>query len=99
MNIYQSIINFFRINKDSKLREESDNQWDRLQIDTLKEKGFHYNSELEQWERVWTVATLDSAERSKEVYKKEGDKWRVIMYGNTGEVFFEHGVEPEKLEL
>ena len=95
MNIYEAIINFFRLNKDSKLKEESDNLVDRMQIDTLKEKWFHYNPELEQWERVWTVATLDSAERSKEVYKKEGDKWRVIMYGNTGEVFFEHNIEEE----
>lgn len=38
------------------------------------------------------VATRDGSERSKEVYKKENDKWKVIMYGNTGEVFFEHPV-------
>ena len=99
MNIYEAIINFFRINKDSKLKEESDNLVDRMQIDTLKEKGFHYNAKLEEWERVWVVATRLGSERSREVYRKEGDKWRVIMYGNTGKVFFEHGVEPEKLEL
>ena len=92
MNIYQSIINFFRINKDSKLKEESDNLVDRMQIDTLKEKGFHYNAKLEEWERVWVVATRLGSERSREVYKKEGDKWRVIMYGNAGEVFFEHDI-------
>ena len=34
MNIYEAIINFFRINKDSKLKEESDNLVDRMQIDT-----------------------------------------------------------------
>ena len=65
---------------------------DKMQYDTLKEKGFHYNEDKDHWERVWVVATRDGSERSKEVYKKEGDDWRVIMYGNTGEVFFEHGV-------
>ncbi len=76
------------------LREEEPEESlvDKMQIDTLKEKGFHYNEEEDQWERVWVVATRDGAERSKEVYKKEGDNWRVIMYGNTGEVFFEHPV-------
>ncbi len=95
MNIYEAIINFFRINKSTPIEEESDNLVDRMQIDTLKEKGFHYNPKLEEWERVWVVATRLGAERSREVYKKEGDKWRVIMYGNTGEIFFEHDVKEE----
>ena len=67
--------------------------FDKMQIDTLKERGFHYNEKEEQWERIWVVATRDGSERSKEVYKQEGDNWRVIMYGNTGEVFFEHSVK------
>ena len=66
---------------------------DKMQIDTLKEKGFHYNEGEDQWERIWVVATRDGSERSKEVYKKEGDNWKVTMYGNTGEVFFEHSVK------
>tara|TARA_B100000287_G_scaffold112492_1_gene104778 strand:- start:323 stop:580 length:258 start_codon:yes stop_codon:yes gene_type:complete len=73
-------------------KEPEESFVDKMQIDTLKEKGFHYNEEEDQWERIWVVATRDGSERSKEVYKKEGDDWRVIMYGNTGEVFFEHGV-------
>ena len=73
-------------------KESEVDLFDKMQIDTLKERGFHYNEEEEQWERIWVVATRDGSERSKEVYKKEGDGWRVIMYGNTGEVFFEHGV-------
>ena len=73
-------------------KKSEDNFVDKMQIDTLKEKGFHYNEDENQWERIWVVATRDGSERSKEVYKKEGDDWRVIMYGNTGEVFFEHGV-------
>ena len=58
--------------------------------DKLTSKGFHYNEDKDHWERVWVVATRDGSERSKEVYKKEGDNWKVTMYGNTGEVFFEH---------
>ena len=73
-------------------KEPKDNFVDKMQIDTLKEKGFHYNEDENQWERIWVVATRDGSERSKEVYKKENDKWKVIMYGNTGEVFFEHPV-------
>ena len=59
-------------------------------IEGLKEKGCHYNEEEDCWERVWVVATRDGSERSKEVYKKDGEKWKVTMYGNTGEIFFEH---------
>ena len=73
-------------------KEPEESFVDKMQIDTLKEKGFHYNEGEDQWERIWVVATRDGSERSKEVYKKEGDDWRVIMYGNTGEVFYEHGV-------
>ncbi len=61
-------------------------------IEGLKEKGCYYNKEDDQWERVWVVATRDGSERSKEVYKQGESGWRVIMYGNTGEVFFEHPV-------
>tara|TARA_B100000287_G_scaffold374972_1_gene375126 strand:- start:67 stop:318 length:252 start_codon:yes stop_codon:yes gene_type:complete len=62
-------------------------------IERLKDKGFHYSEEDKVWERVWVVATKNGSERSKEVYKKEGNDWRVIMYGDNGEVFFEHPVK------
>ena len=66
---------------------------DKMQIDTLKEKGFHYNEDEEEWERVWGVATRDGSERSREVYKQGEDGWKVVMYGDKGNVFFEHGVD------
>ena len=66
---------------------------DKMQIDTLKEKGFHYNEDEEEWERVWVVATRDGAERAREVYKQGEDGWKVVMYGDKGNVFFEHGVD------
>ena len=61
-------------------------------IEGLKEKGCHYNEDEDCWERVWVVATKNGVERSREVYKKTNDEWNVIMYGNEGDVFFEHKV-------
>lgn len=58
----------------------------------LIDKGFHFNVENDWYERTWLVATKDGAETSKEVYKKKGDGWKVTMYGNEGEVFFEQEV-------
>ena len=64
-------------------------------IEGLKEKGCHYNEEEDSWERVWVVATRDVSERSSEVYRKKGGKWKVTMYGNDDNVFFEQEVDPE----
>ena len=63
-------------------------------IDNLKEKGFHYNDDENRWERTWLVATKTGAESSKEVYIKEDNNWKVVMYGNDGDIFFEHTVNP-----
>ena len=38
------------------------------------------------------VATKNGSERSREVYKQGEDGWRVVMYGDKGDVFFEHSV-------
>ena len=61
-------------------------------IEGLKEQGGHYNEEEDCWERVWVVATKNGVERSREVYKEVEGEWNVIMYGNEGNVFFEHKV-------
>ena len=61
-------------------------------LEKLRDKGFHYNPDELWWERTWLVATKNGSETSKEVYVKEDDNWKVVMYGNTGEVFFEHKV-------
>jgi hypothetical protein len=79
--------NLFGFNK------EEESFVDKMQIDTLKEKGFHYNEEEDCWERVWVVATRDGSERSREVYKQGEDGWKVVMYGDKGNIFFEHGVD------
>ena len=62
-------------------------------IEGLKEKGCHYNEDEDCWERVWVVATKNGSERSREVYKPDEDGWRVVMYGDKGDVFFEHRVD------
>tara|TARA_B100000131_G_scaffold63243_1_gene59527 strand:+ start:321 stop:593 length:273 start_codon:yes stop_codon:yes gene_type:complete len=61
-------------------------------IEELVEKGCHYNEEEDWYERTWLVATKTGAETSKEVYVKNDEGWKVVMYGNTGDVFFEHKV-------
>ena len=66
-------------------------------IEKLIGKGFHYNDEEDLWERTWMVATQSSgAETSKEVYKQRDDEWSVVMYGNEGDVFFEHKIDGTK---
>ena len=75
--------NLFRFNK------EEESFVDTMQIDTLKEKGFHYNKDHDWWERTWTVATKDGCERSKEVFKKDDEGWITLMYGNDNELFYE----------
>ena len=62
-------------------------------IEGLKEKGCHYNEDEDCWERVWVVATKNGSETSKEVYVKNDEGWKVVMYGNDGDVFFEHKVD------
>ncbi len=65
-------------------------------IEELVEKGCHYNKEEDWYERTWLVATKSGAETSKEVYVKNDEGWKVVMYGNTGDVFFEHKVDGTK---
>ena len=64
-------------------------------LDLLREKGCVYNDGHNSWERNWVVATWSGSERSSEVYTKNGGKWKVTMYGNDDNVFFEQEVDPE----
>jgi len=74
-------------NKDPELIAE------RRFLDLLRVKGFNYCEHNSSWQRVWVVATQKGSERSREVYKKVNGKWKVVMYGNEGDVFFEHEVD------
>tara|TARA_B100000287_G_scaffold216093_1_gene203880 strand:- start:8354 stop:8659 length:306 start_codon:yes stop_codon:yes gene_type:complete len=55
----------------------------------LMDRGFHFNVEEDWWERTWMVATKTGCETSKEVYKKQSDHWKTMMFGNTGALFYE----------
>ena len=65
---------------------------DDPKIEELLEKGFHFNKEEDKWERTWLLATKTGAETSKEVWTNDDGGWRVAMYGDNGEVFFEYKV-------
>ncbi len=63
-------------------------------LEPLREKGFHFNPDKLWWERTWLVATKNGSETSKEVYIRDDEgNWKVVMYGNEGDVFFEHEVD------
>tara|TARA_B100000287_G_scaffold151041_1_gene142888 strand:+ start:202 stop:594 length:393 start_codon:yes stop_codon:yes gene_type:complete len=66
-------------------------------LDLLREKGCVYNDGHNSWERNWVVATWNGSERSSEVYTKNGGKWKVTMYGNDGDVFFEHEIDSKSM--
>ena len=61
-------------------------------ITELHSKGYSYDEEKEWWVRVWSTDTPEGKEEVLEVYKKEDDKWRQLMYGKDGELFYESEV-------
>ena len=61
-------------------------------ITELNSKGYSYDEEKEWWVRVWSTDTPEGKEEVLEVYKKEDDKWRQMMYGKDGELFYESEV-------
>tara|TARA_B100001113_G_C20901775_1_gene531695 strand:- start:298 stop:597 length:300 start_codon:yes stop_codon:yes gene_type:complete len=89
-NLFSRLNQPARVSDDIKLDKEGD-PLDAL-VFKLIDKGFHFNVENDWYERTWVVATKDGAETSKEVYKRKGDGWKVIMYGNEGEIFFKQEV-------
>ena len=61
-------------------------------IREIESKGYSYDEEKDWWVRVWTTDTPDGQEKVLEVYKKEDDKWRQLMYGKDGELIYESEV-------
>ena len=96
-SFYKTIMNFFideKFNEDMNKLETcmlNEDEVDCLTFD-LEDKGFTYNEEKEWWERTWFVKTKTGEETSKEVYKKDGDQWKSMMFGNYGELFYEQTV-------
>ena len=59
----------------------------------LEGKGFHYNETQGWWQRTWTTPLPEGVESCLEVYKKnEDDTWDAIMYGSSGDIFYEHNI-------
>ena len=89
--VYRRIIRFF-------VDEDFNRRMDTLEgacydwsLD-LRERGFRFNSEKDWYERTWSVKTRRGKETSLEVYKKVGDDWKSMMFGDDGELFFEYTV-------
>ena len=61
-------------------------------ITELHSKGYSDEEEKEWWVRVWSTDTPEGKDEVLEVYKKEDDKWRQMMYGKDGELFYESEV-------
>ena len=96
--IYKKVFNlFYGFNTTGTIeKEDVICSVDGLDVECLSfdliDRGFHFNVDEDWYERTWTVATKNGAETSKEVYQKRGDHWKVIMYGNEGDVFFEQDI-------
>ena len=59
----------------------------------LTAKGFRYNETQNWWQRTWTTPLPEGVESCLEVYKKKEDNtWDAIMYGSSGDIFYEHNV-------
>ena len=60
---------------------------------SLSAKGFRYNETQNWYQRTWTTPLPEGVESCLEVYKKnEDDTWDAIMYGSSGDIFYEHNI-------
>ena len=61
--------------------------------ESLSAKGFRYNETQNWYQRTWTTPLPEGVESCLEVYKKnEDDTWDAIMYGSSGDIFYEHNI-------
>ena len=62
-------------------------------INSLPRRGFIFNQNNNRWSRTWTAKTRDGEERTLEVYEKQEDgKWVSLMYGNEGDIYYQHSL-------
>ena len=57
-------------------------------IKCIEGNGFLYDATHQGYTRVWETNSPDGKLQCLEVYKKEEDVWKQIMYGSDGGVFF-----------
>ena len=61
--------------------------------ESLSAKGYRYNETQNWYQRPWTTPLPEGVESCLEVYKKnEDDTWDAIMYGSSGDIFYEHNI-------
>ena len=65
-------------------------------IKCIKDNGFLYDDTHQGYTRIWETNTPDGKLQCLEVYKKEEDVWKQIMYGSDGSVFFEETINIDK---
>ena len=65
----------------------------------LPDKGFVYNKSHDWWQRTWTAPTPTGVLTCLEVYVKKDGEWKSVMYGDSGDIFYEEPVEEEKIGL
>ncbi len=72
--------------------EKTENPVEVEPVYDLEEKGFRYNETQDWWQRTWTTPVPNGIETCLEVFKRKDDGWTSIMYGNSGEIFYEQPV-------
>ena len=61
-------------------------------IKCITDNGFLYDATHQGYTRVWETNSPDGKLQCLEVYKKDNDEWKQIMYGSDGGVFFEETI-------
>ena len=61
-------------------------------IKCIQDNGFLYDDTHQGYTRIWETNTPDGKLQCLEVYKKDNDEWKQIMYGSDGGVFFEETI-------
>ena len=65
-------------------------------IKCITDNGFLYDATHQGYTRVWETNTPDGKLQCLEVYKKDNDEWKQIMYGSDGSIFFEENINIDR---
>ena len=57
-------------------------------IKCITDNGFLFDNVHQGYTRVWETKTPEGKLQCLEVYKHEDNKWKQIMYGSDGSIFF-----------
>jgi len=65
-------------------------------IKCIEGNGFLFDNVQQGWTRIWETDGPNGKLQCLEVYKQEDNQWKQIMYGSTGDVFFEENINLDK---